>query len=197
AHGANEALSDRFCISSGGDINVTLSPEYSVSCDTGNDGCDGGYLDVAWDFFKTTGTVLDECFPYPAETYLLGIVPACPTTCTDGSSLVHYKSTETFAVTGVDNIMAEIYNNGPVEVSFNVYYDFEVYTSGIYEHTWGPYMGGHAVKAVGWGVEDGTDYWIIANSGGADWGEDGYFRIVKGVNECGIEGNVTAGTPDL
>ncbi|GKT14696.1 cathepsin B, partial [Aduncisulcus paluster] len=40
AHGANEALSDRFCISSGGDINVTLSPEYSVSCDTGNDGCD-------------------------------------------------------------------------------------------------------------------------------------------------------------
>ncbi|GKT15202.1 unnamed protein product, partial [Aduncisulcus paluster] len=60
AHGANEALSDRFCISSGGDINVTLSPEYSVSCDTGNDGCDGGYLDVAWDFFKTTGTVLDE-----------------------------------------------------------------------------------------------------------------------------------------
>ncbi|PAV79919.1 hypothetical protein WR25_23894 [Diploscapter pachys] len=48
-------------------------------------------------------------------------------------------------------------------------------------------MGGHAVKLVGWGTENGTPFWRIANSWNADWGENGYFRILRGVDECGIE----------
>merc|ERR1712139_664306 len=68
---------------------------------------------------------------------------------------------------------------GAVEVGFSVYEDFQSYWSGIYKHTTGPYLGGHAVKVVGWGKHFETFYWIVANSWGPSWGESGYFRIVN------------------
>lgn len=67
--------------------------------------------------------------------------------------------------------------NGPVETGFTVYSDFMSYRGGIYEQNSYSALGGHAVKIVGWGVEDGTDYWIVANSWGPSWGEEGFFRI--------------------
>merc|ERR1711920_1160598 len=52
--------------------------------------------------------------------------------------------------------------------------------------------GGHAVKLVGWGTESGKKYWLIANSWDTTWGEEGFFRIISGKDECGIE---TMGPP--
>ena len=52
--------------------------------------------------------------------------------------------------------------------------------------------GGHAIRIVGWGVDGGVDYWKIANSWNPFWGEKGYFRIVRGTDECGIEDDVVA-----
>ncbi|PIO63789.1 papain family cysteine protease [Teladorsagia circumcincta] len=91
-------------------------------------------------------------------------------------------------------IRAEIMTNGPVQAAFTVYADFMLYTGGIYVHTAGKPMGGHGVKIIGWGVENGTKYWTVANSWNTDWGEDGgYFRIVRGVDNCGFESDVIAG----
>lgn len=56
-------------------------------------------------------------------------------------------------------------------------------------------LGGHAVKIVGWGVEDGIKYWICANSWGPSWGENGFFRIREGI--CNIDAAVVAGIPKL
>ncbi|KAK7815284.1 cathepsin b-like protease 2 [Quercus suber] len=54
----------------------------------------------------------------------------------------------------------------------------------------------HAVKLIGWGTSDsGEDYWLLANQWNRGWGDDGYFMIRRGINECGIEDNVLAGLP--
>jgi len=87
--------------------------------------------------------------------------------------------------------------HGPVEASFTVYADFPTYKSGVYHHTTGSALGGHAIKIVGWGNEAGSDYWLIANSWNADWGLKGFFKIKRGSNECGIEGGIVAGIPTL
>ena len=65
----------------------------------------------------------------------------------------------------------------------------------MYQHTTGGFLGGHAVKILGWGNEDNTDYWLVANSWNEDWGDKGFFKIRRGHDECGIEGQINAGTP--
>jgi len=87
--------------------------------------------------------------------------------------------------------MQAIYKSGPVETAFTVYEDFANYVSGIYTHVSGGIEGGHAVKIVGWGEENGVKYWKVANSWNPYWGEKGYFRIARGRNECGIEDQTT------
>ena len=92
-------------------------------------------------------------------------------------------------------IQTEIMTNGPIEVAFTVYEDFLSYKSGVYRHTSGRALGGHAVKMVGWGVENGSPYWIIVNSWNEGWGDKGSFKIRRGNNECGIESQGVAGLP--
>lgn len=55
--------------------------------------------------------------------------------------------------------------------------------------------GGHVVRIIGWGVENGTKYWLVANSWNEDWGDKGLFKIRRGTNECGIENYVYGGIP--
>ncbi len=69
--------------------------------------------------------------------------------------------------------MQEILTNGPIEVSFTVYEDFLTYKTGVYRHTTGSSLGGHAVKMIGWGQEAGIPYWLVANSWNTDWGFGG------------------------
>jgi cathepsin B len=133
------------------------------------------------------------CTDVPTERPTL-----CKPSCSEASYPTAYADDKRFAksayaVHTVDNIMQEIYENGPVTVAFTVYEDFEAYESGIYQHVSGRSLGGHAVKMVGWGGENGTEYWNIANSWNPTWGENGFFRILKGVDECGIESSVVAG----
>ena len=91
--------------------------------------------------------------------------------------------------------MQDLYEYGSVTAAFTVYEDFVSYKSGVYEHKTGRALGGHAIKIVGYGVEDGTDYWLVMNSWNDSWGDNGYFKIKRGVDECGIESQVSSGNP--
>jgi len=90
---------------------------------------------------------------------------------------------------------ADIQKNGPIEVAFDVYQDFLTYKSGVYQQSSGSLLGGHAVKMIGWGTENGLDYWLCQNSWTTSWGDKGYFKIQKGVDMCGIEDGAVAGLP--
>lgn len=68
---------------------------------------------------------------------------------------------------------------------------------GVYQHVVGNFLYKHAIRILGWGVENGTPYWLAANSWNTDWGDHGYFKILRGSNECGIESEVVAGLPKL
>ena len=97
------------------------------------------------------------------------------------------------------NIMSEIYKNGPVTAGIEVYTDFYTFNpkTEIYENSSEIRVGGHAIKIVGWGKQNGKKFWWIANSWGKDWGIDGYFKMIRGKNNCKLESNVVAGLPDL
>lgn len=56
-------------------------------------------------------------------------------------------------------------------------------------------MGGHAVKVIGWGVEDGVNYWLCSNSWNTTWGDNGFFKIQEG--ECNVDQSVWACTPEF
>ncbi|EYB95941.1 hypothetical protein Y032_0154g2956 [Ancylostoma ceylanicum] len=214
-----EAMSDRVCIASKGVKKMLLSADDILSCCTKcGFGCNGGWPIMAWQYFVQkgicTGGAYGEkgvCKPYEIspcghhknETYYgecndLAETPKCLRKCQDGYPK-SYKDDKIFGKTAyavpgsVSAIQRDIMKNGPVVAAFTVYSDFMQYKSGIYKHTVGGEEGGHAVKIIGWGSENGVPYWIIANSWNSDWGEDGFFRMIRGENDCGIEENIVAG----
>ncbi len=124
--------------------------------------------------------------------------PTCTSTCSETGYSVAYKNDKAFAkssysIKGVTNIQKELMEKGSVTVAMTVYEDFETYAGGVYQHKTGKSLGGHAIKMIGWGVDNGTPYWTCVNSWNPTWGEKGTFRILRGSNECGIEGSVVAG----
>lgn len=196
AHAASEVLSDRFCIASNGAVNVVLSPEDMVSCDWLDHGCNGGILQTSWVYLKFFGIVTDTCKPYTSGDGKVEWCKLLTKQCkNENEPYKKYHAKNFYSLSSIDAIKQNLYENGPVETGFMVYDDFISYKSGIYKK--GPsakMLGGHAVKIVGWGKEENTEFWVVANSWAESWGEQGFFRIA--FRQCGIE-NVIAGDPKL
>jgi hypothetical protein len=211
AFAATGSLADRTCIRRKGNI-TTLSPQDLLDCEKLNLGCTLGSLpDMAFHFLQHTGVADDACVPYnrlsPEKRW-------CPKKCVNGEDKAPHlhKATNVTHSKGVAAIMAAV-AEGPVDVTFNVYGDFDEHWerggNTTYVHKSGGFGGIHSVKLVGYGVDDeGTPYWTCENSwgytGGFDFGDaqgrcstcrGGYFRIRRGTNECGIEKLVYSGWP--
>jgi len=221
AFGAAETMSDRICIHSKGKLQTRISTEDILTCcKSCGFGCNGGYPFAAFEFWANHGVVTGDsygdneyCRPYafaPCEHHTTGKyqpcgesqpTPACKKTCVDSYSKSYDEDKiygSAYSIRENENaIMTEIYKNGSVEAAFTVYSDFPTYKSGVYRHTSGGALGGHAIKIIGWGVENGTKYWLVVNSWNEDWGDKGTFKILRGENHCGIEGEVVAGIPKL
>jgi len=210
---AGEVASDRTCIGGNAATDNQLSAEQIMSCCTScGDGCQGGYPISAMEYWQATGVVTggdydsnQGCLPYEIKpcgaagcSGSEANTPRCVQKCEAGYGKTfaddkHMASSHYQVNGGVAGIQAEIQAHGPVEAAFNVYADFMNYKSGVYKHTTGEYLGGHAVKIIGWGVEGSTPYWMVANSWNTSWGMNGWFMIERGTDECGIEDGIVAG----
>ena len=223
AHGTTEALNDRMCIASNGAFQTLLSVSDTTGCCNGKEcysfGCNGGQVGTPWAWFKRTGVVsggdfgtTGTCYNYTMEQCahhvdsetlplcddVVQVAPTCGSTCPDDSDIAYmddkHKSTSAYSVPStVDGIKEEISTNGTVTAAFTVYEDFLTYKSGVYQHTTGSALGGHAIKCIGWGTEDEQDYWLCVNSWNNTWGDMGTFKILMG--DCGINDQMTAGLP--
>jgi C1A family cysteine protease len=92
-------------------------------------------------------------------------------------------------------MMEEIYTRGPIACGIAVPASLENYTSGIYQDTTGDTNIVHDISVVGFGVENGTKYWTVRNSWGAHWGESGFVRVIRGINNIAIESDCAWAVP--
>jgi len=222
AFGAVESITDRICIHSSGAKQPHMSAEDMNSCCMFcGAGCDGGDPGAAMNYYTSTGIVTggnynsnQGCSPYTIEScdhHVNGSLPPCgpegPTPACPMACDSNYPSTwlgdkwigsQAYSVdSNPTDIQSEIMTNGPVEAAFSVYEDFLQYKSGVYRYTTGEFLGGHAIKILGWGVDTKSQlpYWLVANSWNTDWGAKGYFKILRGQDECGIEDDIVAALP--
>jgi cathepsin B len=227
AFGSVEAMTDRMCISSKGAVNHRLSAQDPVSCCglTCGNGCEGGLPAAAWNYFKGRGIVTggpygdhSKCYSYqmapcahhavdPKHKNCTGETktPACRRTCEDSenwaSAKIHNTQGSVYNVAGEAALRQEIYEKGPVTGMFMVFADFLTYKSGVYAYSGGGLLGGHAVEIIGYGTEATVPYWLVKNSWNNEWGDNGFFKIVRGTNflrklrNGGIDSGVLNGGP--
>uniref|UniRef100_A0A7S2V9Q1 Peptidase C1A papain C-terminal domain-containing protein n=1 Tax=Fibrocapsa japonica TaxID=94617 RepID=A0A7S2V9Q1_9STRA len=114
--------------------------------------------------------------------------------------MVKYFSKDQGTVSGEENIMREIMEYGPVACPMADTDEFSYdYTHGVFEDKTGKTEINHMVEVVGWGVDkdSGKKYWHVRNSWGTYWGMNGFFKIIRGVNNVMIESECYWMSPDI
>ncbi len=156
-------------------MNIDLSEQHLVSscCSAGS--CSGGWPDWALDYVRDTGVPDEDCSPYKASNG--GCDP-----CSDWTDRVLKIEGYVYVQPTKEDFKAALQQYGPMSVVLTVPSDWYYYRSGVYSPTQsledGVGWANHAVVLVGWDDSDGC--WIIKNSWGAGWGENGYARVKYG-----------------
>ena len=165
--------------------NLNLSEQHLWTCSSKS--CNSGwYLFGGFSAMQSSGTPDESCFPYISGN--MGADFSCSQTCTNSESrkykIKDYTSIGTYWGNASLDEIKQALIEGPVIASMTVYEDFMYYKSGVYKHTTGNRLGGHAITIIGY--NDSDNAFIVKNSWGADWGENGFFRISYSDNSSNI-----------
>ena len=205
AHAATSAISDRIKIARKAawpDINI--SPQVIISCETKDLGCHGGEAYNAFEWMADNEVTDETCSIYRARGLDNGQVCSAMNVCRNCSpgeacvvpdQYLVYGVEEFGHVSGEEEMMQEIYQRGPIACGIAVPEELEDYTGGIYCDKTGDKNIVHDISVVGYGEEDGTPYWLVRNSWGTHWGEEGFFRVCRGSNNIAIESDCAWATP--
>jgi C1A family cysteine protease len=157
---------------------ISLSEQQLVDCagSAGNQGCNGGLMDDAFNWIIQNGGLDSEAdYPYRAQ---------------DGScqrkasvaSISGYQDVQS----GSESALMDALQSQPISVAIEAdQSSFQFYKSGVFSGTCGTQLD-HGVLLVGAGTDNGQDYWRVKNSWGSSWGDQGYIRMIRGKNQCGI-----------
>jgi cathepsin X len=203
AFSTTSALSDRIKIKrKGAWPDVVLSPQMTVNCGPGT--CKGGNSHMVYAWMHRKNGVTDEtCQPYQAKSKSCNAMNTCRDCGHDGGchpvkNPSKYRVSQYGFVKGEHNMMAEIKARGPISCRQAVTKALFTHKSGIFKDTTGDRFPRHATSIVGWGKSNkGQKYWVVRNSWGTYWGENGFFKIAKGINNLGIEEECSWGVPTI
>jgi hypothetical protein len=167
-------------------------------------------MEAAWQYLQRAGTNTCDndctagCNPYRSahctnDRQRNGCVP-CTNQCVNGGNAQRFSSPSYRCFSGAARIATAIQRDGPVQVCYQVYENFISFFNtnpgGIYGQVGGRFLGNHCVRITGWGTNpNGTPYWIVANSMGRRWGNNGWFLMLRGYNLAGFEYMACAGCP--
>ncbi|XP_010279240.1 PREDICTED: zingipain-2 [Nelumbo nucifera] len=164
---------------------VSLSEQELIDCDVnnGNQGCNGGYMSGAFEYIKKNGGLSTEDeYPYK------GADGTCNTSTGSANRVAAIRGYEN--VTASEDSLQAAVAKQPVAVAVDAGgFAFQFYSGGVFSGHCGINLN-HAMTAVGYGEEDSQKYWVVKNSWGTDWGEEGYIRMKRDVDDieglCGI-----------
>jgi len=175
-----------------GDL-VSLSEQQLVDCSSGfgtygNHGCNGGLMDNAFQYAIDNGMCTESEDPYTAKK------ETCDTDC---DKKAFYSSCQDVTANNQQDLAAAV-SQQPVSIAIEADTKaFQLYTSGVLTGSACGTNLDHGVLIVGYGTEDGQDYWLVKNSWSTSWGDNGYIKIGKSdsTNDVGVCG--IASTPSF
>ena len=200
------SLESRLRILTNNEDQTKFSTQYVLSCNFYTQGCGGGYPILVGKFLSEFEMLTEDCYPYQ------GADAECRVSCENGYLKKRYFVSNYdyiggyYGATNEVAMMKEIRARGPIPANMLVPWSFSYYKKGIYANhkklsqnnyklskmsiidrdiDWEKVD--HSVLLVGWGEEKGVKYWIGMNTWGVTFGEEGFFRILRGENECNIE----------
>jgi len=157
---------------------ISVSEQQLVDCagSCGNQGCNGGLMDDAFEWIIQNGGIAAESdYPYHASD------GAC-----QSKTSVSKISAYTDVSQGSEAALMAALQNQPVSIAIEAdQSSFQFYHSGVFTGPCGQQLD-HGVLLVGSGTDGGQDYWRVKNSWGASWGDQGYIRMIRGKNMCGL-----------
>lgn len=155
---------------------VDLSEQQLVNCDHQNNGCNGGLIHWAMEeIMRRGGVVVEPEDPYVAVDSVCKLKPA----------QFNINGCVQYNLRNEDKLRELLVVNGPVSIAIDVI-DVMDYKQGISSTCRSDNGLNHAVLLVGYGVRNNVPYWIVKNSWGVEWGEDGFFKLQRNINSCGM-----------
>lgn len=157
---------------------TSLSEQQLVDCagSAGNQGCNGGLMDDAFNWIVSHNGIGSEAsYPYTARDGTCKNVPSV-------STITGYSDVQQ----GSEAALLSALQNQPISIAIEAdQSSFQMFRSGIFKGPCGTQLD-HGVLLVGAGTDGGVDYWRVKNSWGTSWGDNGYIRIIRGQNMCGL-----------